>query len=1391
MSHLKLVTSGTPPHSAAYVEALEHLDTGICLIADDGAVLANNRRFRHLLGLPANWPSPKAAAKTVSAAEELVTGWVARVEAQGSFSESVVLSDQVTLRVEGKTLPSGGVTLGVAEIADADWRKLRESEERFRGVVQNMADIYYHSDLRGKSTLGQAAIGRLLGYEPQEFEVLNWRDLHVDPDRRAKFLETLDRNGGQVRDFESAFRHKNGETVWLSSNARYRYGDDGELAGIEGVIRNITGQKLTREVLRRSEESLRQAQRLAGIGHWERNIVTGEIYWSDEVFEFFEIDKNGSPDLELMVSRIHPEDRWLLRDSWDEISAGGTYQETEYRIELPSGRTRYLRDVLEAEFDSDGRPTRIFGAAQDITEAKLAEKALRESEAQLRAVIDNADEVILLKGLDGRFLLAGKGFEAAHGVPLEAVIGKTAHDITPDEFADAVVEQDNRIIETGQAIREEMTATFADGSEHALLVSKFPVRDDAGNIVGIGAINTDITEQAADRRALAESEAAFRSLLTHSPDSISLKDAEGKFQIVNEKAAEIFGLSADEMIGKTIWELLPDGDWDEPAAADKLLLSGEQTLFEHEIPVHVPGRGNRVFRRTKFPVLNRDRQPVGVGTIATDITERIQARDALRRSEAGLRHAQKLARIGNWEKNLITGDVYWSDEIFEILGIEKQPVPAFERVLDYIHPDDRQKLRDKLDSVFAGVAHHDIEFRVITPTGEVRYAHELSEVDCDSDGQPVRCVGVIQDVTEARLAEQALRESEQWFRSVIDNIPATLNLKNPDGSYRYANKQFRECYGLTLDQIIGRTGSELFAEETAEAVAVLDKLVLETGDAAQAEVPVTFADGSAHTLLANKFVVRDDEGAVIGSGLVGYDITENKRSELALRESEVRFRALVDNLPAGVILKGADGNVVFVNERIEEWYGVPLERLAGEKFHDVTVRSQDNELTHKRMLDAQRAVRETGKAVDIEFPMTFADGTEHELHAVIFPVERDDGGQNDVGNITFDITDRKHTEELLRQAQKMEVVGQLTGGVAHDFNNLLAVVIGNLEMAADGLQADTPVFDYVRNAFNAAERGASLTHHLLAFARQQVLQPEEIDLARLIGETKELMAVSMGEKITVKLQTGADLWRCKLDQVQLQNAILNLSINARDAMPSGGNVTISVENKALDATQAEDLELGAGDYICLSVSDNGPGIPEHVLQHVFEPFFTTKDVGEGSGLGLSMVYGFVRQSGGGVEIVTSEDEGTSVRLYFPVIESNVDTVVGIAAERTDVETETDATILLVEDNAAFREITRTILESLNFRVIDFGTAEDALAVIGDTTRFDLLLSDIGLPGKMNGHDLAEFAASARPGLKIVLMSAHTDPAVIGGVIDGNVSAFIRKPHRKAELNATLRQMIDA
>ncbi|MGF1623482.1 MAG: response regulator, partial [Alphaproteobacteria bacterium] len=384
------------------------------------------------------------------------------------------------------------------------------------------------------------------------------------------------------------------------------------------------------------------------------------------------------------------------------------------------------------------------------------------------------------------------------------------------------------------------------------------------------------------------------------------------------------------------------------------------------------------------------------------------------------------------------------------------------------------------------------------------------------------------------------------------------------------------------------------------------------------------------------------------------------------------------------------------------------------------------------------------------------------------------------------------SEDRLRQAQKMEVIGQLAGGVAHDFNNLLAIISGNLELLGE-LAESGPMQDMIQDAQDAAGRGASLTQQLLAYSRRQPLEPQVLNVGGLVSDLTELLGRTLGETVEIRTRMPHDLWRARVDPRQLENAILNLALNARDAMPEGGRMTIEGSNVILDEHYAEQqVEVSPGPYVMLAVTDTGTGMAPEVVDKALEPFFTTKAVGHGTGLGLSMVFGFVKQSNGHIKIYSEPGTGTSVKIYLPQAESDAD---ADSAHRHEVDGPPGArpgeTVLLVEDDPMVRKLAVRLLSALGYQIIEAENGPDAIARMAEATRVDLLLTDLVLPQGMNGSVLARRLQSERPGLRAVFMSGYASSAVFNnGVLDDGVP-LLSKPFRKAELAHKLRQVLDA
>ncbi len=517
--------------------------------------------------------------------------------------------------------------------------------------------------------------------------------------------------------------------------------------------------------------------------------------------------------------------------------------------------------------------------------------------------------------------------------------------------------------------------------------------------------------------------------------------------------------------------------------------------------------------------------------------------------------------------------------------------------------------------------------------------------------------------------------------------------------------------------------------------------------------------------------------------------TEKLLAEQALRASEQRQALIIQSLPialyAGEVGRER-GAPQFMSDNIHVLCGFTAQQfLQSRDLWSERIHPEDRE----RILQAFARMPETGGHA-VEYRWRCADGEYRFFldHAVV--VRDEHGTPREIFGTLLDVTERKRLEQQLVQAQKMDAIGKLTGGIAHDFNNMLTVVIGSLDRLRRAPQSDPKVVKRIDLALEGAMRCSDLTRQLLAFARRQPLQPKPIDLNDLVAGVTDMVRRVLGDGIELVLDPGEKLWMAQTDPTQIESALLNLVVNARDAMPEGGRLTVMTRNLVLRESEAAQLGFATGEYVTLTVADTGVGIAPEFRDRVFEPFFTTKQPGQGTGLGLSIIYGFVKQSGGHIRLDSELGRGTTFSIYLPRAPETVMRERLAAAEEGRVLRAQDGEIVLaVEDDDAVRQIAADALAELGYKVIEASNGPAALELLAGAARIDLLFTDLAMPGGMNGHELAAKALMRRPGLKVLLTSAYTD-RFAGGPAPRASLRFLNKPYRERELAAAVRDALD-
>jgi len=678
----------------------------------------------------------------------------------------------------------------------------------------------------------------------------------------------------------------------------------------------------------------------------------------------------------------------------------------------------------------------------------------------------------------------------------------------------------------------------------------------------------------------------------------------------------------------------------------------------------------------------------------------------------------------------------------------------------------------------------DFEKRYIRKDGSICWVEMSTSMLRNSAGECDATLSVMHDVTDRKRAEQAKNTSEQKYKHLFETAYDSIFVIDPsDLSFIDVNENAARRLGYTRSELLRLKLSDINSTDSA---ALSRSSIRRTLDASENEFEITHVckDGSLLPVEVTSGRVEIDGQVVLQSNV--RDISERKQAEETLRRSEANLRE------AQHITSIGDWESV----------GATKDRRWSDEIYRILGRDRgDYESTYDSFMacvhpdDREQIVAEirigmaSGQPYSFEYRIVRPDGTARHVLQRTVVLLAEDGELARAGTIQ-DITDRKVMEEQLYQAQKMEAVGQLTGGIAHDFNNLLTVMMGNMELVGDRLGDDSAESEMIERGIKAGERGAALTHRLLAFSRKQTLRPTAIDLNELVSGLTDMLRRTLGETIEIATKGAQGLWLCHVDGAQLENALLNLSINARDAMVSGGTLTIEAANISVadEADEAkDDLDLGA--YVVLTVSDTGSGISQESLKHVFEPFYTTKEVGKGSGLGLSMVYGFAKQSGGAVTIDSALDFGTTVKLYLPrATELGDETSQNNLAKSAALAR--GERILVLEDDPDLRTLAVALLSGLGYEVLDADTAEAALEVIEQGEPIDLLLSDVILPGTMNGPDLTDIVRRQSPTTRFVYMTGYAEEAFNNNAEQDGHTPIIRKPFKTVELAAVIRSVLD-
>lgn len=1043
--------------------------------------------------------------------------------------------------------------------------------------------------------------------------------------------------------------------------------------------------------------------------------------------------------------------------------------------------------------DQAGKITAVCLNTFDITARKMAEQNIFESEQKFISLFDISPDAILLADAATGLIVdanaaAGKLFKR----PIQEIRGMHQKDLHPPDawekaqttfaFRPPTVEMDAPPVEidiiTAQNHRKTVEIRGRcfqiNGREFVL-----------GNF-------RDITERKQAEDALKESQANLLAILESTDDLLCSRDRDGKLVYFNPAFAKIVRrlFKIEATIGLKTMDYLPENErrkWDEILTD---VLSGNQYRGEFEWDF---GDGDLRYYEITFIPIRKDNAIIGSVELNRDITNYKLSERALRASETRFRQILENSLSGAYSRNLVTDNYdYLSPAFARLTGYSEEALRSMpiQTYLAHVHPEDVSGVVEMAENAKPTQNRpFYCEYRFRHRDGEYRWFADLLNVFSDAQGVPLFVYGDVRDITDRKRMEAALKNQEQQLVQILNTSPNLIGVKDANGKYFLANRALAAFFHSKPEDLIGKSERDFFdlgvlpkelnffIEDEPEIIA--------TG--VTKSIPsqrFTLPDGTVKYFKIEKvpFELPNRAKAVL---LVATEITELVEFEHRLQESEFLLKEAQKIAHIGHWIWDLPKQELVWSDEIFNIFGYTRENF--------TVSAENFEKTiHPDDLEDFIRQRETGlaseDAVSIMHRIIRSDG-EIRFVQETARIIRDAGKPQKVFGTVQDITERKNLEDQLLQSQKMEAIGKLAGGIAHDFNNLLTVINGYSEILLSDMPGNLPQYQDLLQIKRAGLRAASLTHQLLAFSRKQVLKLEILNMNELLTNLAPMLRRLIGEDIELTTCLAQDLANIKADRGQMEQIIINLAANARDAMPTGGKLLIRSQNVAPDESRQPILPSESGPMILISISDTGSGMDDFTLAHIFDPFFTTKEVGKGTGLGLSTVYGIVKQSGGNVHVESKPDRGATFYIYLPAFACPVAfDHPNPAYSQIQAGTET---ILVVEDEKSVLNLVQRTLKKCGYRLITATDGIEALEVIKKYEKpIHLLLTDVVMPN-LSGKELSEKIIELHPGTKICFMSGYTNEAIVQhGILNSGVN-FIQKPFSPELLVKRVREILDA